>query len=143
MGTIKDIVELSTQLANSVSDRKIATELNNIQSLTLKLQSEQVNIHEQNMKLREDLIIEKEKSQRLSVLVKKLESQLEVKGKIQYEKPSYWLIDGDQKDGPFCQRCYDVENRLVRLQGDDYDYWRCRDCKNGFCGPKFIPHHKR
>lgn len=39
MGKIKDIVDLSTQLANSVQDRKIASELNQIQSLILVLQS--------------------------------------------------------------------------------------------------------
>ncbi|MCK5100049.1 MAG: hypothetical protein KAR45_18205 [Desulfobacteraceae bacterium] len=56
MGTIKDIVDLSTQLANSVSDRKIAADINQIQSLTLQLQSEQADLHEKNMQLREDLL---------------------------------------------------------------------------------------
>jgi hypothetical protein len=46
MGAIKDIVDLTTQLSNSVNDRKIATELSKIQTLTLQLQSEQAELHE-------------------------------------------------------------------------------------------------
>ena len=51
MGTIKDIVDLSTQLANSVADRKIVDELNKIQSLTLQLQSELVDLYEKKYEI--------------------------------------------------------------------------------------------
>jgi hypothetical protein len=54
MGTIKDLVDLVTQLTNSVNDRKIASELREIQSLALTLQSEQASLHETNMALREE-----------------------------------------------------------------------------------------
>jgi len=57
MGTIKDIVDLSTQLANSVKDRKITSELNAIQSLTLQLQSEQLVLGETNLELKESLFL--------------------------------------------------------------------------------------
>ena len=56
MGTIKDIVDLSTQLASKVEDRKIASELNQIQVLILQLQSEQAQLHEKNIELREDRV---------------------------------------------------------------------------------------
>ena len=55
LGTIKDIVDISTQLANSVNDRKITSELNAIQSLTLQLQSEQLSLGETNLDLKENL----------------------------------------------------------------------------------------
>ncbi len=70
MGTIKDIVDLSTQLANSVQDRKIATELNKIQSLLLNLQSEQAELHEKNIELREERIKLTEKIQILEAELK-------------------------------------------------------------------------
>ncbi len=60
MGTIKDLVDLTTQLANSVQDRKIAKELNDIQSLILSLQSEQAGLHESNIQLREERLTLKE-----------------------------------------------------------------------------------
>ena len=65
MGTIKDIVDLTTQLANSVADRKIASELSAIQSLILQLQSEQAALHEANIELREERLSLKERIQEL------------------------------------------------------------------------------
>lgn len=54
MGTIKDIVDMATQLANSVEDRRVAAELNNIQKMILAVQSEQAAQHEKNMALNEE-----------------------------------------------------------------------------------------
>ena len=55
MGTIKDIVDLSAQLINSVKDRKIISDLNAIQSLISQLQSEQSTISERNTDLKQQL----------------------------------------------------------------------------------------
>ena len=74
MGTIKDLVDLSTQLANSVEDRKIAAELNAIQSLILQLQSEQAGLHETNIELREERLSLKETIQELEAEIKELKS---------------------------------------------------------------------
>lgn len=65
MGTIKDLVDLVTQLANSVNDRKVATELNAIQSLVAQLQSEQASFHEANIGLREERLALKQRIQDL------------------------------------------------------------------------------
>ena len=74
MGTIKDIVDLSTQLANSIQDRKVAEELNQIQKLTLQLQSEQASLHESNVALREQKLELAEKIQSLEKEIKDLKS---------------------------------------------------------------------
>lgn len=74
MGTIKDLVDLTTQLANSVEDRKIAIELNAIQSLILQLQSEQADLHAANIELREESLSLKEKIQELETEIKELKS---------------------------------------------------------------------
>ncbi|MCX5726864.1 MAG: hypothetical protein NT030_06825 [Candidatus Saganbacteria bacterium] len=72
MGTIKDLVDLVTQLANSVQDRKIASELNAIQSLILKLQAEQASLHEANVKLREERLSREERIQELEAKIQEL-----------------------------------------------------------------------
>ena len=54
MGAIKDVVDLTTQLANSVEDRRVATELLSIQRLILAVQAEQQDIHQKNIDLREE-----------------------------------------------------------------------------------------
>lgn len=139
MGTIKDIVDLTTQLATSVSDRKIADELNKIQSLTLQLQSEQADLHDKNMEIREALVTEKEQNYELRYKIRKLQEKLEEKGKVKYERPSYWLFDGDKKDGPFCQRCWDSDSKLIRLQGGGNDAWHCRECNKSYYDINYNP----
>ncbi len=67
MGNIKDVIDLLTQLANRVEDRQVAIELNEIQRLIIGLQSEQADLHETNVKLREELFEVKTENNRLSV----------------------------------------------------------------------------
>ena len=89
MGTIKDLVDLATQLVNSVEDRKIASELREIQTLALTLQSEQASLHEANIKLREEKI---ELSDKIRSLERKIEELSEARG----NGPS---------DVPICPNC--------------------------------------
>ena len=69
-----------------------------------------------------------------------LKKNLEIKTNVVYEKPSYWLVNGDKKDGPFCQKCYDDNHKLVRLQGGKNDYWTCSVCKEKFKGVGYVPY---
>ncbi|MFH1991628.1 MAG: hypothetical protein ABIK98_04370 [Pseudomonadota bacterium] len=89
MGTIKDLVDLVTQLVNSVEDRKIASELREIQTFALTLQSEQASLHEANIKLREEKI---ELSDKIGRLERKIEELSEARG----NGPS---------DVPICPNC--------------------------------------
>jgi DNA repair exonuclease SbcCD ATPase subunit len=74
MGVIKDLVDLTTRLAESVQDRKAASELSKIQSLIAKLQAEQESLHRHNVKLREERIGHKEQIQELNAEIEKLKS---------------------------------------------------------------------
>lgn len=65
MGTIKDLVDLVTQLSSSVQDRKFAAELRQIQSMIGSIQSEHATIYEQNFKLKTE---NSELKQQLSAL---------------------------------------------------------------------------
>lgn len=51
MGAIKDLVDLVTQLTNSVQDRKFAAELREIQKMIADIQKEHAAIHEQRIEL--------------------------------------------------------------------------------------------
>ena len=74
MGAIKDVVDLLAQLASRVQDRKVAAELNAIQSLILNIQSEHTELHEANIKLREERFSLKECIQKLEAQVAELSS---------------------------------------------------------------------
>lgn len=74
MGAIKDVIDLLTQLTNRVQDRKLASELNTIQSLILTLQSEHAALHETNIQLREERLAFKERIQELEQKIRELSS---------------------------------------------------------------------
>ena len=71
-------------------------------------------------------------------VISSLNEQLALKQRVIWEKPYYWLEDGELRDGPYCQRCYDVEQRLVRLQGGGKNAWNCRSCKNTFTDANYV-----
>lgn len=51
---------------------------------------------------------------------------------MKYQAPYYWLVEGERKDGPFCQQCYDKLEKLIRLQDLEDGVWGCKACKNTY-----------
>ena len=64
--------------------------------------------------------------------IKELEDRLTIRDKLEWEQPYYWLLKGNQKEGPYCQHCYDSKAKLIRLQGNGEGYWECMACKNSY-----------
>lgn len=76
--------------------------------------------------------------------IDELTKRIEQKANVMWEKPYYWVIDGDKKDGLYCQKCYDTENKLVRLQGGGRDNWHCYSCKGRYTDSNYVqPQVKR
>ncbi|EIF8949803.1 hypothetical protein LF048_003482 [Vibrio cholerae] len=72
--------------------------------------------------------------------IKELQCQLSEREKLEYEAPYYWRIDGDKKDGPFCQKCRDVDNLLVRLQTTRVcGCWNCKSCGKDYMDSDYTP----
>ena len=61
-----------------------------------------------------------------------LTESLRITENIVFEAPSYWLVDGDDKDGPFCQNCYDTHGKLIRQQEWGSDSVKCFSCNKVF-----------
>lgn len=134
MGNIKDVVDLASDLANRVKDRKIADELNKIQQLLLSIQSEQAELHESNVKLREERLALNERIQGLEAEVLKFKSEQDLAERVFWEDGAYWLEpEGKRKGhGGYCSRCWEADKKLISLKimssGDRY----CHNCKAGF-----------
>ena len=77
-------------------------------------------------------LIEKEQQ------IRDLKEQLNFKSKVVWEKPYYFILDDQDKDGPFCQPCYDTSKQLVRLQGGGTNSWHCYSCKGRFADENYI-----
>jgi hypothetical protein len=60
--------------------------------------------------------------------VRQLEDKLRIRRNIRWKEPAYWVEEDDSSDGPFCQKCYDIDSRLVRLQGDGEGWFQCLAC---------------
>ena len=64
--------------------------------------------------------------------IKQLEQEKTRAEHITFDGASYWKTIGDRREGPFCQVCYDKEEKLSRLRvfhGTGVN-WRCNICQN-------------
>lgn len=65
--------------------------------------------------------------------INELKKELRVQQKVVWNEPYYFIIEDEDKQGPFCQRCHDVDQNLVRLQSPRKNgYWKCGQCKNTY-----------
>lgn len=62
---------------------------------------------------------------------------------VHFERPSYWVVDGDDRQGPFCQKCYDTERKLVRLQGGGTEVWLCHACNGTYADENYVTPTRR
>lgn len=64
--------------------------------------------------------------------VRELDAKLKIRENLQWKEPAYWLETAVGSDGPFCQKCYDTDQKLVRLQGNGTGWFECKSCKSSF-----------
>ncbi|MHB1993616.1 hypothetical protein [Metallibacterium scheffleri] len=92
---------------------------------------------EKILELRSVAIALKEENLRLSEENQALQRRNSISSKLEFKEHVYWL-DGE---GPYCQVCYDRDDKLVRLhvgvrQGlyphEKRDRWECRVCRQSF-----------
>jgi len=98
-----------------------------------------IEAQEKIMSLREAAIELQDENQVLRDKILLLEKELEIKAKLEWEKPYYFLVDKDEKEGPYCQLCYDKEHKLIRLQGGNRGSWFCHSCKSSFRDSSYSP----
>lgn len=88
------------------------------QAKLLQLKDELLALKEENINMREELLAFREKEKIAEAL--------------NYDAPYYFRGGGEEREGPFCQSCYDSDGKLVRLIHGPYtmgDY-QCKICSN-------------
>jgi len=66
--------------------------------------------------------------------------KLNLKENLFYEKPYYWKkITEQEKEGPYCQLCYDKDQKLIRLQDWGNGEWNCQSCKTHVTDSNYTP----
>jgi hypothetical protein len=99
-----------------------------------------IDLQERLIEFREEALSMQEENLKLRQRIQELEEQASMRDEIVFEGEVYWRKssngNGDgHKEGPFCQKCYDTQAKLVRLQ-DAKKLVACRDwlcvvCKTG------------
>lgn len=102
----------------------------------LALKGATVDLQERVLQFREEALTMQEENLTLRTRVKKLEEALTIQQELKFDGSVYWrLTDGD-KHGPYCQRCYDVDKKIVQLQRnmdeEQHVGWGCSACKSFF-----------
>ncbi|BDU39600.1 hypothetical protein [Vibrio nigripulchritudo] len=133
LGSIKtahDLAKVIKTSSDSLEKAEIRFQLAELVSALAEAKMELADI--------QSVIIEKDEE------IKDLQDQLvERRSKI-YEAPYYWLVDGDERDGPFCQKCKDVDNIFVRLQSTGgVGHWQCRSCNQYYRDSDYVPQPRR
>ncbi|HCG8655608.1 TPA: hypothetical protein NKA12_004610 [Vibrio parahaemolyticus] len=103
--SLKTAVELAKAVRTSTSALEQADVNLQLADLISALADARIEVSEI-----QGLLLEKEQ------LISQLQKQLENQGNAIYEKPYYWLESGGERDGPYCQRCKDVDDLFVGLQ---------------------------
>jgi hypothetical protein len=132
ISTAVSTLKTSIDIAKALKDSDEIFEKAEIKLQLAELISSLADAKMQIAEIQEQLIInEKEKNALLE--------KIKLKDELIFDKAYYWRkINEDEKDGPFCQTCYDLEEKLIRLQGGNNDYWTCYSCKSSFEGKKYI-----
>jgi len=97
-------------------------------------------LYQKLIDLRDEIFTLKEENLKLKETVGQLRDNLKLKETVMWERPFYWIQNGDERDGPYCQKCYDGETKLVRLQQrDSRGEWDCLQCGTYLTGPGYVP----
>ena len=113
-----DTIDIGKQLLKAVQDNDAAT----AGQLVLELEGANRDLREENARLRER--------------IGELEVQIDLVDSMIFDGTFYWRGKGNEREGPYCQKCLDGERRAVRLHFvdktvSDYksQWWECHNCQ--------------
>ena len=124
-------VKTATEIAKLIKDSGVSLEQAEIRLKLADLISALAEARVETAEI-QTLILEKDEK------IKELSAALATKKNLTYEKPYYWLSEGESKEGPYCQHCFDRDQKLIRLQGYGNGYWDCKVCKNTFTDSTYV-----
>ncbi len=118
-------VKTATEIAKMLKDSDLSLEK---AEMKLKLADLISALADARIETAEIQSVIAEKDERIKGLIKEQKTRENLK----YEEPYYWLINNEEKEGPYCQHCFDKDKKLIRLQGYGNGYWDCKVCDNNY-----------
>ena len=89
-----------------------------------------IEFYPQILEMQEKLLEQQKKILDLENENRELKDKLTLKDNIIFERNAYWIAKGSEKDGPFCTKCKDSEDKMVRMRVGKYTFgWaNCPNC---------------
>lgn len=113
-----DITDIGKKILAAIKDADTVA----ASQLVLELESHALKLEAQVARLRRQL--------------EELEGHPGVMDDMYFDGTVYWRGEGDQRVGPFCQRCMDGEHRAIRLKHRDEtvsgyksEWYECHNCQ--------------
>ena len=99
---------------------KLAQQIGNIElyEKLIGLQVDAMAMVEENWKLKKRYGASRNK-------VKALEAKFDLHGSLQFQRGDYYRVNAGLKEGPFCHVCWDIDQRLRRLQSGSHGMTYC------------------
>jgi hypothetical protein len=114
-----DTIELGKQLLQAIENSDNVA----VSRLVLELEGATRDLRDENARLRQQ--------------VADLEVQIDLVESMNFDGTFYWRGAGEEREGPYCQKCLDGERRAVRLHFvdktvSDYksQWWECHNCQS-------------
>lgn len=82
----------------------------------LAKKAQSVELQHELLAMRENYNELHEQNMQLQSRVKELEEAQALAANLTFRAPAYYQRMASGEDGPFCQRCWDVDKRLVRIR---------------------------
>jgi hypothetical protein len=133
IGTVITSIKTASDIAKLIKDSGTTLEKAEIK---LKIADLIGNLADARIEMAsiQELLLEKD------TLIKELNDKLNLKNKMVWESPYYFIENGDQKDGPYCQNCFDSAQQLIRLQKDKFTegLWACTNCSESYKDSNYV-----
>ncbi len=90
-----------------------------------------LDLYEKLLELKERAMEMQEKIEKLAAENKKLKKNQSIEEKLELKDNHYWLKEGDGLDGPYCTKCWDKEQLLIRVPfyNDNEYQFECPNCQ--------------
>lgn len=124
IATLISSIKSATDIAKLISDSGVTLEKAEIKLKIAELVSALADAKMEIADI-QSLILEKDAQ------IVELQRALDEKVTLTFDGKIYWSGEGDSREGPFCQRCYDAERKLIRLQyhhGARATWYHCTAC---------------
>jgi hypothetical protein len=119
------MVEIAAAMGALKTISRIATEAQKIEitAQVIELQQTLLTLLAQNTEMAG-------KINALEATLRDREARLQRQEEFAFSRNSYWMVNGEDSIGPFCSRCFDVDDKPVRMHPTHEGFYRCPGCKN-------------